>query len=105
MKHDDIRCALGDMAHNVREARDKIKKAHQWKDKNKTLADWQRDMAKGHLEYNSKINDAVVKMISDAAVKHADDRHELGMLDAYREWLADIMDGVLEVMAMMSVYK
>lgn len=105
MNHDDIRCALRDMAHNVREARDKIQKAHQWKDKNKALADWQRDMAKGHIDYNSKINDAAVKMISDAAAKHADDHHELGMLDAYREWHADIMDDVLEVMAMMAAYK
>lgn len=101
----DIRCALADMAHNVREAREKIKKAHHWRERNRAIADWQRDMAKGHLDYNTKINDATAKMMSESAAKHAGDHHALGMLDAYKEWLADITDDTVEVMAMLSAYK
>lgn len=101
----DIHCALKDMAHNVSEAHDKIHKAHQWKEKNKAIADWQRDMAKGHLDYNSKINESIAKMISDTSSQHASDHRALGMLDAYREQLADIAEDTLEVMAMMTAYK
>lgn len=101
----DIHCALKDMAHNVREAHDKIHKAHQWREKNKTLADWQRDMAKGHLDYNSKINDAAAKMIADVSSQHAADHRLQGKIDAYREWHAEVMEDAIEVMAMIAAYK
>ena len=100
-----IKCVLKDMAHNVSEARDKIHKAHRMHDGNRTVADWQRDMAKTHLEFNTKINDAAAKMMADAATYHAGDHKALGMLEAYKEWHADIIEDAAEVMAMIAAYK
>lgn len=110
MTCDEIRCILKTMMHNIGEAREKIHKANEWKEKNRGIADWFRQMAVGHLEYNAGAHQMVKNGLRDMSVEHAHnhdhDAHErmLGKCEAYEEWLEQIAPETAEVRAMIEAY-
>lgn len=106
MMCDQIKCILKTMMHNVSEAREKINKAHEWKDKDRGVADWFKTMAAGHLEYNSGAMQMVKGKLQEMRGKygHISDapeaNHTIGKCEAYEEWLEQIGPEAAEVRAM-----
>lgn len=90
---------------NIHEAKEKIRMAYQLKDKDKTAADWYRDMAVAHLGFNGKGHEVVTKMIADAKAKQADHPLTPGMVAVYEEMHAEIIAENAEVQGMISAYK
>lgn len=110
MTCDEVRCILKVMMHNIAEARDKIHKANEWKERNRGIADWHRQMAAAHLDFNSgaaqMARDGLREM--SAAHGHDHDEHEYhhirGKCEAYEEWLEHIAPETAEVRAMIDAY-
>ena len=90
---------------NICEAREKICTAYKLREKDKSLADWYRDMAAQHLAFNTVGHANVKRLIDDAKSKHADDKLMPGMVAVYEDMHADIMRDSAEVQAMISAYK
>ena len=99
----ELKHLLKDIDHNVHEAREKMIKAYRMRDTNKVIADWQRDMAKGHMDYNVRANELAGKMMNDVAISQ--DKLAPGLLEAYRDWHGDIMEETAKVNAMIAAYK
>lgn len=95
---EEIRC-------NIREARDKIGEAYKWRDKDKAIADWYKDMAASHLKFNEMGHSNATRIIADAKTKMADNPLIPGMIAIYEEMHSDIMRESAEVAAMISAYK
>ena len=90
---------------NICEAREKICTAYKLREKDKSLADWYRDMAAQHLAFNTVGHANVKRLIEDAKVKRADDKLMPGMVAVYEDMHADIMRDSAEVQAMIAAYK
>ena len=76
---------------NICEARDKIGMAYKLREKDKSAADWYKDMAAQHIAFNTAGHANVKRMIDDAKAKHADDKLLPGMVAVYEDMHADIM--------------
>ena len=87
------------------EAREKICTAYKLREKDKSLADWYRDMAAQHLAFNTAGHANVKRLIDDAKAKRADDKLMPGMVAVYEDMHADIMRDSAEVQAMIAAYK
>ena len=90
---------------NICEAREKICTAYKLREKDKSLADWYRDMAAQHIASNTVGHANVKRLIEDAKVKRADDKLMPGMVAVYEDMHADIMRDSAEVQAMIAAYK
>lgn len=90
---------------NICEARDKIGMAYKLREKDKSAADWYKDMAAQHIAFNTAGHANVKRMIDDAKAKHADDKLLPGMVAVYEDMHADIMRDSAEVQAMIAAYK
>ena len=90
---------------NICEAREKICTAYKLREKDKSLADWYRDMAAQHIAFNTAGHACVKRLIDDAKSKHADDKLLPGMVAVYEDMHADIMRDSAEVQAMIAAYK
>lgn len=90
---------------NICEAREKICTAYKLREKDKSLADWYRDMAAQHLAFNTVGHANVKRLIDEAKSKRADDKLMPGMVAVYEDMHADIMRDSAEVQAMIAAYK
>ena len=110
MTCDEVRCILKNMMHNISEAREKIHKANEWKDKHRGIADWFRQMAVGHLEYNTGAMQMVKNGLHEIRNEHAHStdpeqmQYMHGKCEAYEEWLNQIGPETAEVRAMIDGY-
>lgn len=106
----EIRCLLKTIMQNVTEAREKIHKAIEWKDKHRGIADWQKQMAVAHLEFNTTAMQMVraglqeIRNEQAQRSEHTEAHHMLGKCDAYQEWLDQIAPETAEVKAMIDGY-
>lgn len=90
---------------NICEAREKIRTAYELKDKNKTAADWYKEMAAAHLNFNTRGHEIVAKLIAEAKAQTPDNPLMAGMIAVYEDIHADIVCDNAEVQAMISAYK
>lgn len=90
---------------NIHEAKEKIQMAYKLREKDKAVADWYKDMAAAHLNFNTKGHECVTRMINDARAKMADNPMTPGMLAVYEEIHADIIAENAEVQGMIMAYK
>lgn len=90
---------------NIGEAREKIRTAYELKDKDKAAADWYKEMAAAHLNFNTHGHEIVNKLIADAKANKSDNPLMAGMIAVYEEMHAEIMRDNAEVQAMISAYK
>lgn len=90
---------------NIHEAREKIKKAYEYRDKDKSVADWYKEMAAAHMRFNDTGHNAAVSLIKEAREKMSGNPMMPGMLAVYEEIHADIAAEAAEVQAMITAYK
>lgn len=100
-----IKMLSDDMWENIHEAKDKIKEAYKLRDKDKTAADWYKEMAAAHMTFNNNGHANVKRLIDEARMTMADNPMTPGMLAVYNEMHADIMAAAAEVNAMIAAYK
>ena len=91
--------------HNIHEAREKIREAYELRDTDRAEADWLRDMAKAHLDFNAKGHDIVAALIAEAEKSRASAPELPGMQAVYKQRHAEIARDAAEVAAMISGYK
>jgi hypothetical protein len=98
----EIKQVIKDIEGNIHEAREKIHKAYELMDRDRMFADWQRDMALSHLNFNTRGHEIVKRMIADII----DDAHPLaaGMRAVYEDRHADIVREAAEVRSMIDNY-
>lgn len=94
-----------EIKHNIHEAKEKIHEAYRLKDKDKSVADWYRDMASAHLGFNDRGHSCVSRLISESRTKHEHDPLTPGMLAVYEEIHSEVMAEHAEVQAMITAYK
>ena len=90
---------------NLREAEKYIGKAYELRDVNKDAADWCKEMAAKHLDFNVKGHDLVKKLIADYAASGKHSELAPGMQAVYNEIHADMIRRNAEITAMISGYK
>ena len=100
-----IKWASDIISGNIREAEKYIGKAYELRETNRDAADWCREMAAKHLDFNATGHELVKKLIAD--YNASGKNHELapGMKAVYDEIHADLMRRTAEVQAMISGYK
>lgn len=103
MEH--VKWAVMTVHENVQEAKEKILKAYKMKDECKQLADWERDMAVAHINFNTGGSRLAMDHIRQARERHAGEERSMGMLDVWEHWLHEIMAEMAEVHAMIDSYK
>ena len=91
--------------HNIHEAKEKIREAYELRDTDRAEADWLRDMAKAHLDFNTRGHEIVTGLISEAAKNHANAPELPGMQAVYKQRHAEIARESAEVAAMIVAYK
>ena len=101
----DIKCISKAIDHNIREAREKICKAYELKDRDRPYADWLRDMAKAHLDFNVRGHEIVAKKIAEFAASGKASELTPGMKAIYEDMHADMIRDAAEVQAMIAGYK
>ena len=110
MKCEEIKCILSNMMHNVAEAREKINMAYRWRDKHRGIADWFKQMAMSHLEFNAGAMQMARNGLQEVRNEHAHNpdtsasHHAIGKCEAYEEWLDQIVPETAEVKAMIDGY-
>ena len=90
---------------NISEAREKIKKAYEYRDKDKAVADWYKEMAATHMKFNDTGHSIVTGMIKESREKMSGNLMLPGMIAVYEEIHADIAKEAAEVQAMIAAYK
>jgi hypothetical protein len=100
-----IKWANDIIAGNLREAEKYIHMAHELKETNLMAADWCKEMAVKHLEFNAKGHELAKKLIADYAASGKN--HELapGMKVVYDELHAEMVRKNAEIMGMIAAYK
>lgn len=100
-----IKWASDIISGNLREAEKYIGKAYELRDVNKDAADWCKEMAAKHLDFNTKGHDLVKRLIADYAASGKHSELAPGMQAVYNEIHADMIKRNAEIMAMISGYK
>ena len=90
---------------NIHEAREKIEMAYKLHGEDKAVADWYRDMATAHLNFNTNGHSIVVKLIDQAKTEKTGNPMMPGMMAAYNEIHASLKLEAAEVQAMINNYK
>ena len=103
MEH--VKWAVMAVHHNMEEAREKIMKAYKMRTDNKELADWQRDMAVAHINFNNAGVRLAQEQIERARHDHDGNERHMGMLDVWEGWLHEIVGETAEVKAIIDSYK
>ena len=100
----EIKRATDIIKANLREARDYIEEAYRLRDVSRSTADWCKEMAVGHMAFNTKGHAIVEQLIKTAPTA---DKSELvpGMLAVYSLIHADLAAEAAEVRAMIDTYK
>ena len=100
-----IKWASDIVAGNLREARKYICKAYDLKETCKPAADWCKEMAAKHLEFNNAGHALVKKMIEDYAASGNNSELAPGMRAVYNDLHCDMMREHAEIQAMITGYK
>lgn len=100
-----IKRICNEMRGNVQEAREKICTAYTLREKSKDIADWYKEMAAVHLQFNTTGVSILAKMVAEAKAKAPSDPLAPGMLAVYDDMRADIACDAAEVQAMVQNYK
>lgn len=85
---------------NVCEAEKYINKAYKAKDTNKALAEWYRDMASAHINFNTPGHAIVAKLIEAETSKIPPSEFSPGMLMLWEDMHAELTARTAEVKAM-----
>lgn len=91
--------------HNVQEAEQHIKKAHEMRETCRMTADWYKEMAQRHLEFNAQGRAIYDRKMRDLIEAQDAAEYVPGIKAAYNDWISDINEKTAEVMAMISMYK
>ena len=91
--------------HNVHEAEQHIKKAHEMRETCRMTADWYKEMAQRHLEFNAQGRAIYDRKMRDLIEAQDAAEYVPGIKAAYNDWISDINEKTAEVMAMISMYK
>ena len=103
-----IKNLCGDIACNIREAREKILKAYEMRSEDMDLAIWQREMAAAHLAFNDKGHSIVTKIINQYRMSDEyknDPSYADGMMAAWNEIHNEQIRDTAEVKAMIDAFK
>ena len=100
-----IKMLSEDIRENIHEAEEKIQTAYKLREKDRAVADWYRDMAVAHLNFNNTGHTIVARMIHEADAAMKDNPMLPGMKAVYAEMHADIVAEAAEVQGMISAYK
>lgn len=90
---------------NISEAHKYARMAHEWRDKCRMQADWYRDMAVGHLNFNAPARQLYDKRMADLASMPEAAEYIHGIRMAYDAWMHEIAEDTAEVQALISMYK
>lgn len=101
----DIKKTAKAIDHNVHEARQHIKKAHELREKCRMMADWYKEMAHRHLEFNTQGRAIYDRKMRDLLESQDAAEYIPGIKAAYNDWISDINEETAEVMAMITMYK
>ena len=88
---------------NLHEARKYIDKAYELRDTHQQAAEWCKEMAMKHIEFNAKGHDLVKKLIAEAETKQSP--LGPGMMVVFNDIHADLIREQAEIAAMISAYK
>ena len=100
-----IRRIAKNLMGNVQEAERYAEKAHRYRNTCKMQADWYRDMAAKHLEFNLSGRQLYDKFMRDLAENPEAAKYMAGMHAAYDEWLHEIDEQTAKVHALLNMYK
>ena len=98
-----IKWASDIIAGNLREARKYINQAYELKETYPQAAEWCKEMAAKHLEFNAKGHELTKKLISEAEAKQS--HLGPGMKAVYDDIHADMVRENAEIMAMINGFK
>ena len=104
MDYTGVKLMLQGMSTNVSEASEKIRMAFGFRKDWRALADWLREMAVAHLNFNQNGMKAVQSCMNAMRSDPAHDDLSEGRLQAYDEWLDQIVADTADVQAMISSY-
>ena len=90
---------------NLDEAHRLIGKAYELRDTDKATADWYKDMAAKHLEFNTPGHAIVVKKIAEYDASGKNSPLAPGMKAMYNDKHAKLNKRTSEVQSMISTYK
>lgn len=90
---------------NIHEAKEKIDMAYRLHDEDKAVADWYKEMAAAHLNFNTNGHNIVVKLIEQAKAEKQGNPMMPGMMAAYNEIHSSLKIESAEVQAMIQNYK
>lgn len=100
-----IKWASDIISGNLREAEKYIHKAYELRDTNATAADWCKEMAAKHLDFNTKGHELVKKLITDYAASGKNSELAPGMMAVYNDLHAEMMRKHAEIVGMITAYK
>ena len=100
---DHVKWGVMTVHHNMKEAKEKILKAYKMREECKELADWERDMAVAHVNFNTGGTMLAQDHIRRVRDQHAGEHRTMGMVDVWESWLHEIMSEMAEIRAMMTV--
>lgn len=101
----EIRNVAKNLNGNVREAKEYAEKAHHYRSICKMQADWYRDMASKHLEFNLSGRQLFEKYMRDLAEDAEAAQFLPGVRTAYDAWMNDLDEDTARVQAMLAMYK
>lgn len=99
-----IKWATDIMRGNLSEARKYISKAYELRDVNRQAADWCKDMAAMHLQFNVAGHNVGEKLIAEYAASGANSELAPGMKAVYADLHADMVRETAEIKAMIDTY-
>lgn len=88
---------------NLHEARKYINQAYELRDTYQQAAEWCKDMAVKHIEFNAKGHELVKKLVTEAEAKQSP--LAAGMMAVYNDMHAELVREQAEIMAMISTFK
>lgn len=100
-----VKWASDIIAGNIREARKYIDKAYELKEVSPMAAEWCKDMAVSHLQFNARGHDYVKKLIAQRMASGESSELMPGMKAVYEELHADMIRDAAEVHAMIDRFE
>lgn len=100
-----IRFAVDTIAENIDEARRYIKLAMEYREKQKPLADWCRDMAAMHINFNAAGMANARRLIDDMRTVSDHPEYAEGAAAVWMDWLMSLTSANAEAKAMVDSYK
>ena len=106
MKHimEQIERVAGAIMHNVEEAEEHIEHAHKLKEVCRLEADWYKDMANQHMNFNTSGKALFDKLMNDLR-SHSEMAQQMeAVISLYERWMLAINRDAARVQTMISMY-